>query len=211
MNNKNPYLSSQDTSDIKELNLQAINNEFANALNSYASDRNERITITRIETEIGTMIAGATPNGICMLEFADSKKLETELKQLVTLHKLLLAKGEHPYFNTLRQELKSYFEGKLRRFTMPLDVKGTDFQVQVWLSLANIPYGSTTTYGKQAEALGKPSAVRAVANANGKNRISILLPCHRVIGSDGTLTGYGGGMWRKQRLLELEKGEQRFF
>mgnify|MGYP003623819560 FL=1 len=82
---------------------------------------------------------------------------------------------------------------------------GTEFQKQVWLALLQIPYGMTTTYAKQAELLGKRSAVRAVANANVKNKISIILPCHRVIGADGTLTGYGGGIWRKKKLLELEK------
>ena len=82
---------------------------------------------------------------------------------------------------------------------------GTEFQKQVWLSLLKIPYGCTTNYAKQAELIGKPSAVRAVANANGKNKISIILPCHRIIGADGTLTGYGGGIWRKKKLLEFEQ------
>ena len=88
---------------------------------------------------------------------------------------------------------------------MPLDLAGTEFQKKVWLSLLQIPYGCTTTYGKQAGLLGKSSSVRAVANANGKNKISIILPCHRVIGADGSLTGYGGGMWRKKKLLEFER------
>jgi AraC family transcriptional regulator of adaptative response/methylated-DNA-[protein]-cysteine methyltransferase len=101
--------------------------------------------------------------------------------------------------------MEQYFEGKRKNFDIPLDLVGTEFQKQVWLSLLQIPYGCTTTYAKQAELLGKPSAVRAVANANGKNKISIILPCHRVIGADGTLTGYGGGIWRKKKLLEFER------
>jgi len=101
--------------------------------------------------------------------------------------------------------LEQYFKGERKHFDIPLDLVGTEFQKQVWLSLLKIPYGCTTNYAKQAALLGKPSAVRAVANANGKNKISIILPCHRVIGADGTLTGYGGGIWRKKKLLEFEK------
>jgi O-6-methylguanine DNA methyltransferase len=87
----------------------------------------------------------------------------------------------------------------------PVGFSGYRVSEQVWLSLLKIPYGCTTNYAKQAELIGKPSAVRAVANANGKNKISIILPCHRVIGADGTLTGYGGGIWRKKKLLEFEQ------
>ncbi len=163
------------------------------------------ICIKPVETAVGTMIAGATGKGICLLEFADSKKLERELKQLITLFNATLEMGENIYVNTLKQQLGQYFKRELREFSIPLDLKGTDFQVHTWLGLLNIPYGSTTTYAKQAEALGKPSAVRAVANANSQNRISILLPCHRVIGTNGSLTGYGGEIWRKKKLLELEQ------
>ena len=87
---------------------------------------------------------------------------------------------------------------------MPLDWVGTDFQKQVWQVLMQIPYGATWSYAQQAQTLGEVKKVRAVANANGMNKIAIIVPCHRVIGSDGTLTGYGGGIWRKQKLLELE-------
>ncbi len=162
------------------------------------------INITRIETDLGTMIAGATDKGICMFEFADYKLLELELKQLSTYLEAPLVQGENPYFDLLRKQLEEYFKGERRQFDIPLDLAGTEFQKQVWLGLLQIPYGSTTTYAQQARLLGKSSAVRAVANANGKNKISILLPCHRVIGADGTLTGYGGGIWRKKKLLELE-------
>jgi len=90
-------------------------------------------------------------------------------------------------------------------FTVPLAPVGTDFQKKVWEILRTIPYGTTRSYQQQADILGNPKAVRAVANANGLNKISIIIPCHRVIGTNGTLTGYGGGIWRKQKLLELEK------
>jgi AraC family transcriptional regulator of adaptative response/methylated-DNA-[protein]-cysteine methyltransferase len=105
----------------------------------------------------------------------------------------------------LEKELSEYFEGNRTEFTVPLDFVGSDFQKSVWEVLMKIPYGQTWSYAKQAEILGDKNKVRAVANANGMNKISILIPCHRVIGSDGNLTGYGGGIWRKQKLLELEK------
>ncbi len=166
------------------------------------------VTMTRIETELGTMIAGATGKGICMFEFADYKLIDLELKQLETALKAPLVQGDSVFFEQLRDQLEQYFRGERREFDIPLDLVGTDFQKKVWLGLLQIPYGCTTTYACQAELLGMPSAVRAVANANGKNKVSIILPCHRVIGADGTLTGYGGGIWRKKKLLELEQGRR---
>ncbi len=187
--------------------LSGFNSMFKHIIGtSPLHSKNKRIiNITRIETDLGTMIAGATGKGICILEFADCKLLEMELKQLMTSLKAPLVQGDNIYFDALRKQLEQYFKGELRKFDIPLDLVGTEFQKQAWRGLLDIPYGTTTTYAKQAERLGKPSAVRAVANANGKNKISIILPCHRVIGADGTLTGYGGGIWRKKKLLELEK------
>jgi AraC family transcriptional regulator of adaptative response/methylated-DNA-[protein]-cysteine methyltransferase len=172
---------------------------------SLSKSKGKRIVnLTHIETDLGMMIAAATDKGICMLEFADCKLLEFELRQLTDFFKAPLVQGENPHFSTLIEQLEQYFRGERRSFDIPLDLAGTEFQKQVWLSLLKIPYGCTTNYAKQAELLGKPTAVRAVANANGKNKISIILPCHRVIGADGTLTGYGGGIWRKKKLLEFE-------
>jgi len=165
---------------------------------------NKMCNITHVETDLGVMVAGATDKGICMFEFADYKLLDLELRQLAASFKTSLVQGENPHFDTLRVQLDAYFKGERKAFDIPLDLVGTKFQKQVWLSLLQIPYGSTTTYAKQAERVGKPTAVRAVANANGKNKISIILPCHRVIGTDGSLTGYGGGIWRKKKLLEFE-------
>ena len=105
----------------------------------------------------------------------------------------------------LQQQLEEYFVGKRKKFTLPLLTPGTDFQQSVWKELQNISYGTTRSYKQQALALDKGEAVRAVANANGMNRISIVIPCHRVIGEDGHLTRYGGGLWRKKWLLDLEK------
>ena len=163
------------------------------------------IDLKRIETPIGTMYAAAVEEGICMLEFTDRKMLETEFKDLAKSLNATIVQGESPHFKTLEKELSEYFQGNRKNFTVQLSPVGTDFQKSVWQVLMKIPYGETWNYKKQSEVLGDAKKVRAVANANGMNKISILIPCHRVIGSNGTLTGYGGGIWRKQKLLELEK------
>lgn len=163
------------------------------------------IDLKRIETMLGTMIACADEHGICLLEFSDRNALPTELKSISEYFKANIIQGENPHFITLEEELKEYFEGKRTRFSVPLSPVGTDFQKEVWRVLQEIPYGTTRTYQEQADILGNRKSVRAVANANGLNKISIIIPCHRVIGSNGHLTGYGGGIWRKQKLLELEK------
>ncbi|MCI0706957.1 MAG: methylated-DNA--[protein]-cysteine S-methyltransferase, partial [Ignavibacteriae bacterium] len=163
------------------------------------------INVTRLETPLGTMLACATEKGICLLEFTDRKMLETELKDLAKRLNAIMLQGESVHFDTLRQQLVEYFEGKRKEFTVPLDTPGTEFQQAVWNILQTIPYGSTRSYLQQAKLIRKPDAVRAVAHANGMNRISIIIPCHRVIGSDGKLVGYGGGLWRKQWLLDHER------
>lgn len=163
------------------------------------------VCVADIETDLGLMVAAATAKGICMFEFSDYKSIDLEFRQLSECFDAPLVRGDNPHFDTLRIQVREYFEGERKEFDIPLDLVGTEFQKRVWIGLLQIPYGSTTTYGKQAGLLGMPAAVRAVANANGKNKISIILPCHRVIGSDGSLTGYGGGVWRKEKLLELEK------
>nr|WP_294277936.1 methylated-DNA--[protein]-cysteine S-methyltransferase [uncultured Chryseobacterium sp.] len=163
------------------------------------------IDLKRIETMLGTMIACADEHGICLLEFSDRKALPTELKSIAEYFKANIIQGENPHFITLEEELKEYFEGRRTQFSVPLSPVGTDFQKEVWTVLQEIPYGTTRTYQEQANILGNRKSVRAVANANGLNKISIIIPCHRVIGSNGHLTGYGGGIWRKQKLLELEK------
>lgn len=163
------------------------------------------INITRLETPLGTMFACAVEQGICLLEFTDRKMLETELKGLAKQLNANIIQGANKHFDLLKQQLDEYFEGKRKEFTIQLFTPGTEFQQSVWKVLRTIPYGSTYSYKQQAIALKKPDAFRAVANANGMNRISIIIPCHRVIGEDGNLTGYGGGLWRKKWLLDLEK------
>ncbi|HFA50414.1 MAG TPA: bifunctional transcriptional activator/DNA repair protein Ada [Bacteroidetes bacterium] len=162
------------------------------------------ISITRVLTPLGPMLAGATEKGICLLEFADRRMLETQLARLRKRLNAETLPGKSPHFKTLDQQLKEYFDGKRKTFDLPLDTPGTDFQQLVWKELQTIAFGTTRSYGEQAKAIGRPKAVRAVAKANGDNRISIIIPCHRVIGADGKLTGYGGGLWRKEWLLEHE-------
>lgn len=187
--------------------LSGFNDSFKNVFGvSPKNSKMEKIVdLKRIETPLGTMIACANENGICMLEFSDRKALPTELKEISKHFDANIVQGENPHFKTLEKELEEYFEGKLKDFTVPLAPVGTDFQKKVWEILRTIPYGTTRTYQQQADILGNPKAVRAVANANGLNKISIIIPCHRVIGTNGRLTGYSGGIWRKQKLLELEK------
>jgi AraC family transcriptional regulator of adaptative response/methylated-DNA-[protein]-cysteine methyltransferase len=164
------------------------------------------ITTTKIETELGIMIAGAVDEGICLLEFSDRRMLNAEYRDLSRYLKTTIDEGgENRHFKTLKKQLKDYFEGVLKEFNLPLVTPGTEFQQAVWKELMNIPYGSTRSYHEQSVAMGNPGSIRAVANANGMNRISIIIPCHRVIGSDGHLTGYGGGLKRKKWLLEHEK------
>ncbi|PSR54653.1 XRE family transcriptional regulator [Adhaeribacter arboris] len=163
------------------------------------------INVTRLETPLGTMLAGAVEEGICLLEFTDRRMLETELKSLSKLLNATIIQGSNPNFEILRSELNEYFAGQRKVFSVPLITPGTNFQQTVWQELQQIPYGVTRSYKQQAIALQVPAAIRAVANANGMNRISILIPCHRVIGESGHLTGYGGGLWRKKWLLDLEK------
>lgn len=162
------------------------------------------IYLKEIKTPLGELFACADNKGVCLLEFPDSKGLDKELKEISKTLQGEIVKGENEHLKLLERELNEYFQGKRKSFSVLLNTVGTDFQKQVWESLLKIPYGTTTSYQKQANLLGRPKAVRAVANANGQNKISILIPCHRVIGSNGTLTGYGGGLLRKQKLLEIE-------
>ncbi len=163
------------------------------------------IRTARLETPIGPVVAGATDEGVCLLEFADRRALE---RQVATLKRLLggaIVPGRHEHLDRLRAQLAEYFSGVRREFDVPLVTPGTEFQQAVWAQLRAIPCGQTRSYEWIAQKLGRPDARRAVGRANGDNRIAIVIPCHRVVGADGSLTGYGGGLWRKQHLLELEQ------
>jgi AraC family transcriptional regulator of adaptative response/methylated-DNA-[protein]-cysteine methyltransferase len=165
---------------------------------------------TSFETPLGTMLAAATDEGICLLEFTERKILDKEFSDITRLLKAEIKAGENKHFEPLRNQLSEYFEAKRKTFDLPLVMTGTDFQKEVWNELMKIPYGSTRSYKEQSIAINKLDAIRAVAGANGNNKIAIIIPCHRVIGEDGSLTGYGGGLWRKKWLLDLEKGQLAF-
>lgn len=168
-----------------------------------------------LKTPLGTMIAGATTQGLCLLEFDITERLQQHeqalKKQFTTTAPPRACPGtesqslrQHTHLNQLKKQLSEYFSGQRRTFTVPLDISGTPFQEQVWRSLLTIAYGTTISYQAEARAIGKPNAVRAVAGANNTNRIAIVIPCHRVIGKDGSMRGYGGEIWRKEYLIQLE-------
>lgn len=140
----------------------------------------------------GTIYMAANGIGICDLHF---------IREAVSVS---VNSEKHPLLAELTIQLDNYFAGKLKSFDIPLNPSGTDFQKQVWKAVANIPYGEVISYAKLSESLGNAGAIRAVANANAKNPLLILVPCHRVIGSNKSLTGYSGGLPRKRFLLQLE-------
>ena len=158
-----------------------------------------------IDTPLGPLVAGVTDEGLCLLEFSDRRMLEAQLKRLQALLKQPMVPGEHPHLATTRDQLARYFAGTLTDFTVPLVFRGTPFEERVWRELTRIPSGTTISYAELASRVGSPGAQRAVGRANGMIRVSIIIPCHRVVNSDGKLGGYGGGLWRKHWLLALEK------
>jgi AraC family transcriptional regulator of adaptative response/methylated-DNA-[protein]-cysteine methyltransferase len=168
----------------------------------------EVATAAWLRTPLGPMVAAATSRGVCLLEFTDRRMLEAQLATLARRIKLPLVPGEHETLARLKAELAEYFAGRRRAFEVPLHVTGSPFQERVWQELLRIPYGETRSYEEIARKTGSPAAVRAVGQANGMNRIAIVIPCHRVVNKGGKLGGYGGGLWRKQRLLGLEQGQR---
>lgn len=158
----------------------------------------------RLWTPLGFLLGCFSNKGLCLLEFMDRRMLETELLGLRRRYKAEFKPQTTQMSEQLEVQLREYFQGTRTEFTIPLDITGSPFQKSVWEGLLNIPYGTTRSYKQQAIALNKPEAIRAVSGANGKNSISILVPCHRVIGHNQELTGYGGGLERKQYLLNLE-------
>ncbi|MCX7422870.1 MAG: methylated-DNA--[protein]-cysteine S-methyltransferase [Planctomycetia bacterium] len=157
-----------------------------------------------LDCPVGRLLAAVTDEGVCLLEYTDRRMLERNLATMRRRFASPVVPGEHRWLKQLSDELKAYFDGRLKEFSVPVASRGTSFQEKVWSELRRIPHGSTICYEELATRIGQPTAVRAVANANGQNRINILIPCHRVIGKNGDLTGYGGGLWRKRLLLDLE-------
>lgn len=162
------------------------------------------VTVTRIPTPLGPVLAGVSDGNVVVVEYADRRALPTQFARLTRALDCVFVPGENPLLTQLAEEFEAYFAGSRTRFDVPLETAGTPFQEKVWAALRQIPAGTVRSYLDVANAIGRPTATRAVARANGDNRLTILIPCHRVIGADGSLTGYGGGLWRKKRLLELE-------
>jgi AraC family transcriptional regulator of adaptative response/methylated-DNA-[protein]-cysteine methyltransferase len=158
-----------------------------------------------IDTPLGAMLAVADEEGLCLLDFVDRRGLERAIGALRKRTKSVITPGDNPHLDTVSSEIGDYFAGKLTRFTVPVRPGGSPFDRSVWSNLLKIPYGRTWSYAELAKKVGDPKAVRAVAQANGRNYLAIVIPCHRVIRSDGSLSGYGGGVWRKRRLIDLEK------
>lgn len=174
------------------------------------------IEISRVITPLGPMVAGlliedvkeeGKRQSVALLEFTDRRALERQLEELGRRTGAVFAPaaGKRPLFDELCAQLDEYFRGERKDFDLPLALPGSPFQLEVWRALSEIPSGETQSYGELAEKIGHPGASRAVGRANGQNRLAILVPCHRVIRSDGSLSGYGGGLWRKQALLDLEQ------
>jgi AraC family transcriptional regulator, regulatory protein of adaptative response / methylated-DNA-[protein]-cysteine methyltransferase len=162
------------------------------------------VRVQWVPSPVGPLLLAAHEAALCLLEFADRRSLAAQIETLKRRVGRPISPGANPLLEQAKRELAEYFAGERKRFDVPLDAPGTPFEERVWAALREIPYGSTASYADVARSIGSPTAVRAVARANGRNRLAIVIPCHRVIGSDGSLTGYGGGLWRKKALLDLE-------
>lgn len=157
-----------------------------------------------VSTPLGAMLAVACDEGICQLDFVDARSRARNTRLVSTRLRRPLTAGDHPHIASIERELEEFFAGQRRVFDTPLRIAGTPFQQQVWQALRLIPFGETRSYARLSREIGMPTAVRAVAAANAANPLAIVVPCHRVIGSDGSGTGYAGGLWRKHRLLAAE-------
>jgi AraC family transcriptional regulator of adaptative response/methylated-DNA-[protein]-cysteine methyltransferase len=165
-----------------------------------------RLYSREMSTPLGPMIAVANDRGLALCEFVDRPMLPTQLQRIESLCGGAIVAGEHEILEQTQRELDEYFAGTREHFTLPLVLDGSQFQMSVWRELQRIPFGATTSYDSIATRLDRPGAARAVGRANGDNRIAIIVPCHRVINADGSLSGYGGGKHRKRWLLKHESG-----
>ena len=158
-----------------------------------------------IDSPLGALLAIADDEGLYLLEFVDRRGLELEIEKLRRKTKSAILPGKTDIICSIEKELQHYFDGTLKNFQTPLHLLGSPFQKSVWEELLKIPYGTTRSYLEQAHKIGKETAFRAVANANGANQIAIVIPCHRIINNNGNLGGYGGGLMRKKWLIDHEK------
>lgn len=163
------------------------------------------IKVQQVASPLGPIMVAGTEDAVYLVEFWDRRMLETQFTVLEKRIGAVFFPGETSATRSMARELEAYFEGKLDVFKTPIQSPGTDHQRQVWENLLSVPLGQTWTYQQLATFTGKPKAVRSVARAVGENRFAIVIPCHRIVGADGNLTGYGGGLWRKRYLLEHER------
>lgn len=184
--------------------LSGFSETYKNMTGFSPGTKGDLITVNRLPTPLGPIMVGVTNDGLCLLEFTDRKMIETQIDTLKKRLNAEMVTGQHPMIDKVKEQLDEYFEGSRKAFDLPLVVPGTEFQLKAWNALTEIPYGVTRSYKQQSSVVGNIKAVRAVARANGENRISIVIPCHRIIGSDGSIVGYGGGVHRKQWLLKHE-------
>lgn len=168
----------------------------------------ERIIIKHWTSPAGELIIGEYKGSICLCNWAAGRRRTAIERMLATRLKTSFAEGSTGAIEKATAELVEYFNGMRTGFDIPVAFTGTEFQNRVWKELMKIPFGTTISYGELARRIGNPAAVRAVASANARNPISIFVPCHRVIGSDNSLTGYGGGLDAKRALLALEHSVQ---
>jgi O-6-methylguanine DNA methyltransferase len=165
---------------------------------------NNTIFTVKISTPIGEMIGAATDKGVCLLEFKERVNLTYQLNGLRSYFKKEIIPGKNIHLLKMEDQIQKYFKKEINNFSLPLDMAGTPYQQTIWKALLKIPFGTTISYLNLSEKIGNHKAIRAVANSIAANKIAIIIPCHRVIGSDGRLTGYAGGLWRKKYLLNLE-------
>lgn len=188
---------------------------FQEAFRKYFGDSPTRfddatiVRVGRITSPLGPMLVCATDDALCLLEFVDRRMLPTQIQRIRSRLRAVFMPATNDVIRSVEREIARYFAEELRAFETPIALCGTGFQRDVWETLLEIPYGETRSYADVAQSVGRPTAVRAVGTANGMNALAIIVPCHRVVGADGKLVGYGGGLWRKQRLLDLERGFDR--
>ncbi len=164
-----------------------------------------KIEIAEIQSPVGIFLAGTIDGKCCMFEFKHRKTIDQIVEKKKKQYAAEFVYNENDLHKLIKNQIDLYFEGKLKEFTIPLDQHGTEFQKSVWKELIKIPIGSTISYGELAKRVERPKAVRAVGSANGANNIAIIIPCHRVIRSDGHLQGYGGGIDKKKKLIKHER------
>ena len=187
--------------------MEAFRAAIAQVFDAHVEASSASVSVDLMQSPVGTLLLAATDSAVCSLEFVDAASLEARLHSLRQRVAGAVVTATNRCLALVRNQLEEYFEGRRRAFDVPLSFVGTAFQQKVWTALLEIRYGETWSYLQLAEHVGDAGATRAVGMANGANPIAIVIPCHRVVNASGELGGYGGGLWRKRVLLDLEKGQ----